>query len=478
SAYVHGAPTDSPSTVLTTASFTNTLLGLYLLVCRGMGAATVSSGPCENTATSRVCWGEYSIDTDWLEITPSTGNTREYWLTAEETIMAPDGYQRLVMVFNGSIPGPTIEADWGGTISFLQLAEGLFGPIVIHGPATADYDVDVVPVVIMDWPHVTAWETWKTYQNRVALVQPVAVNGLISGKNPYDCRGSHDLACVGGNQTAGRFEVRFKKGLKYRFRIIGAQSDGYMKFAIDGHQLTVIAADLVPLRPYKTDGVILASGQRYDVVVEADQPIDNYWLRAIYQTACNDNDNDNKDNILGIVRYDAGGGTDTEESSAKGDPTTVNWAITNRCGDEPAASLVPWVTHEVSDAGVRDNIGWTLHSKSLVANWSAPTLLGLYNEKGSGSSSNATANFPPESNVVSLDAADQWVYWIIQDVGLVNAYHPLHLHGHDFYVLAQGRGAFVQGVIGLNTKNPPRRDTATLYGNGYTVTAFKTDNPG
>lgn len=124
-----------------------------------------------------------------------------------------------------------------------QLAEGLFGPIVIHGPATADYDVDVGPVLIMDWPHATAWETWKTYQHRVALVQLVAANGLIKGKNPYDCSSSQDPARVGGNQTAGRFEVRFEKGLKYRFRFMGAQSDGYMKFAIDGHRLTVIAAD-------------------------------------------------------------------------------------------------------------------------------------------------------------------------------------------------------------------------------------------
>lgn len=80
--------------------------------------------------------------------------------------------------------------------------------------------------------------------------------------------------------------------------------------------------------------------------------------------------------------------------------------------------------------------------------------------------------------MVSLDAADQWVYWIVQDAGLVNAYHPLHLHGHNFYVLAQGHGVFVPGVVWLNTKSPPRRDTVSLYGNRYTVIAFKTDNPG
>lgn len=30
--------------------------------------------------------------------------------------MAPDGYQRESLVFNGSVPGPTIEADWGDDV--------------------------------------------------------------------------------------------------------------------------------------------------------------------------------------------------------------------------------------------------------------------------------------------------------------------------------------------------------------------------
>jgi FtsP/CotA-like multicopper oxidase with cupredoxin domain len=72
----------------------------------------------------------------------------------------------------------------------------------------------------------------------------------------------------------------------------------------------------------------------------------------------------------------------------------------------------------------------------------------------------------------------QWVYFIIQDVAALDAFHPLHLHGHDYYILAQGRGLFVKGVTPLNLKNPPRRDTAILPGNGYLVIAFFTDNPG
>ena len=32
---------------------------------------------CANTATSRSCWGDYSIDTDWYSVVPDTGVTRE-----------------------------------------------------------------------------------------------------------------------------------------------------------------------------------------------------------------------------------------------------------------------------------------------------------------------------------------------------------------------------------------------------------------
>lgn len=70
------------------------------------------------------------------------------------------------------------------------------------------------------------------------------------------------------------------------------------------------------------------------------------------------------------------------------------------------------------------------------------------------------------------------MYWIIQDYALVNAYHPFHLHGHDFHILAAGKGLFTPSTAELNRKNPPRRDTATLPGNGYLVIAFESDNPG
>lgn len=54
--------------------------------------------------------------------------------------------------------------------------------------------------------------------------------------------------------------------------------------------------------------------------------------------------------------------------------------------------------------------------------------------------------------------------------------HPIHLHGHDFEVMAQGSGTYDGEVTSL--AKPPKRDTAMLPEDGYLVIAFKTDNPG
>jgi FtsP/CotA-like multicopper oxidase with cupredoxin domain len=40
----------------------------------------------------------------------------KYWLVAQNITAAPDGYQRQILAFNGTVPGPTIEANWGDNV--------------------------------------------------------------------------------------------------------------------------------------------------------------------------------------------------------------------------------------------------------------------------------------------------------------------------------------------------------------------------
>lgn len=48
---------------------------------------------------------------------------------------------------------------------------------------------------------------------------------------------------------------------------------------IENHTLTVIATDSTKVQPVKVDTVYSLAGERYDFVVNANQPPGNYWIR-------------------------------------------------------------------------------------------------------------------------------------------------------------------------------------------------------
>lgn len=85
------------------------------------------------------------------------------------------------------------------------------------------------------------------------------------------------------------------------------------------------------------------------------------------------------------------------------------------------------------------------------------------------------SDFNVTQHVVTLPEADKWTYFIINNTRTID--HPIHLHGHDFWVLAQGKGEFDPNTP-LNLHNTPRRDVAMLNSNGHLVIGFITDNPG
>jgi len=217
------------------------------------------------------------------------------------------------------------------------------------------------------------------------------------------------------------------------------------------------------------NNLTFGKGQRYDVIITADQSsvADNFWMRAIPQVACSDNDS--ADNIRGIASY----------GSSPSTPTTTGYDYTDSCEDEDSANLVPVVSKTVGtqewDALEDVTLGfdstqtffrWFLNSSTMDVEWEEPTLLQLFN--------NATT-FQTSSNVLVLSDVNKWAYLIIESALPIP--HPIHLHGHDFFVIGRGTGSYDSSVT-LNLNNPPRRDTALLPASGYLALAFESDNPG
>jgi FtsP/CotA-like multicopper oxidase with cupredoxin domain len=105
---------------------------------------------------------------------------------------------------------------------------------------------------LQDWAHLDFFNQW--WWNRPKTGPPPQHNSLINGTNVFDCKSSNDTRCI-GNGT--RFEMNFVKGKKYRLRLVNTGLYSHFRFAIDGHNLTVIAMDFVPIVPYTTDNVCL-----------------------------------------------------------------------------------------------------------------------------------------------------------------------------------------------------------------------------
>jgi FtsP/CotA-like multicopper oxidase with cupredoxin domain len=79
--------------------------------------------------------------------------------------------------------------------------------------------------------------------------------------------------------------VAVPAGRTTRLRLIGTGSLAYLTVCVEGHSLTLIAADGVPVSPFTTTCVDLNLGQRLDVLLTADKGRagDVFWISALPQ---------------------------------------------------------------------------------------------------------------------------------------------------------------------------------------------------
>ncbi|KAJ5967657.1 hypothetical protein N7501_003905 [Penicillium viridicatum] len=271
-------------------------------------------------------------------------------------------------------------------------------------------------------------------------------------------------------------------------RLVNAAADQHFRFMIDNHNMEVIATDFVPIHPFNTTQLSIGMGQRYDIIVIAKQLKEGaFWLRAIPQSAYSETDAASK--VKGIIRYG---------NSSTANPTTSAYSYTDSCADEDPSNLIPYLkldasetytyqTGENVEVQVTDNaMLWLMNRTSFhtmyaasrmfdtfIANavslrWEYPTLLQV---------AQGNDTWLLRQRVINHPEADKWVYMVIHSPFAQD--HPMHLHGHDFWLLQSGYGNFDSSMVdSLKTVNSPRRDVVMLPASGYIVIAMKTNNPG
>ncbi|KAF9436682.1 hypothetical protein BGZ76_003283 [Entomortierella beljakovae] len=370
---------------------------------------------------------------------------------------------------------------WWHAHAASQYIDGIIGPLIIHSPDEphrGKYDEDLI-MMISDHYHTDSGSLVSWFISTESEgVEPVPDNGLINGRNSFDCKSDSDALFPSGlkcTPNAPLSEFEFKSGLTYRIRIINTGSFADFHFSIDNHTLTVIEADGVDMNPVDVQRIPIHVAQRYSVLVHANQTVGNYWIRALMNTNCFNVDNPALNpNVMAVVHYD--GASKSQVANSK-DWESNTWFP--HCIDLTSDMLKPVLELDAPEADIqiRLDISFQTITQSHInmGYMNETSWVPLKNDATLFQANKGVSLFDASQFIVTLDTT-QTVELIVNNFD--EGAHPFHLHGHVFYVLGTGDGSYMPGRSILNSINPLRRDTVTIPQFGYAVLRFVNDNPG
>ncbi|KAK1231974.1 laccase, multicopper oxidase, benzenediol:oxygen oxidorectuctase [Marasmius sp. AFHP31] len=331
-----------------------------------------------------------------------------------------------------------------------QYCDGLRGAMVVYDPQDPHaslYDVDDESTVITlaDWYHTKAKE----------IVFGTPQSTLINGLGRWS----------EGSATAPLTVITVEAGKRYRFRVVNVACSPSYDFLIENHSFDVIEVDSVNHQVVQADSARIFAGQRYSLVMEANQPVGNYWIRANPDAGPSGFVNGINSAILRYV------GAPEEEPPVSEATVFASTAPLNEADLAPLSN--PGAPGDATPGGVdvamHLNFGFsgglfTLNGQSFHPP-TVPVLLQIL------SGAHTPTDLLPEGMVFPLprDATVELSF----NGGLLGIQHPMHLHGHAFDVVR------VAGSSTYNYANPVRRDVVNLGSASDNVTIrFRTDNPG
>lgn len=319
------------------------------------------------------------------------------------------------------------------------------------------------------------------------------------------------------------YKLTVVQGKTYMLRIINAALNYQLFFSIANHNMKVVAIDASYTEPYITDVVVLAPGHTTDVLLTADQPVGSYYMAARpYITVPGIADNTP---TTGIIAYQHSTSAtplmpglpesnDTARAhkfytSLVGLAGGPQWVPVPRNVDEHmfiafGLNLAPCGGSGTCEGPFGQRISASMNNESfqLPSSSSRLSMLqaffynkkdGIYtadfpdNPKVKFDYTNPTISFDqsllfaPKSTKVKTLKYNSTVEIVLQNTALLAVEnHPIHFHGFNFHVLAQGFGNYdpQNGPKNFNLDNPQIRNTIAVPVGGWAVIRFTANNPG
>ncbi|PPR05197.1 hypothetical protein CVT24_010297 [Panaeolus cyanescens] len=332
-----------------------------------------------------------------------------------------------------------------------QYCDGLRGPMVVYDPNDPhknlyDHDNENTVITVGDWYHKFASEA-----SSALGLEPNST--LINGYGRYPTGPLVSLAVINVVQNK-----------RYRFRLVNIACEPSYNVSIDAHDMTIIEVEGENVQPYTVTSLEIFSGQRYSVVVNANQPVGNYRIRANPSFGPRGYDNGINSAIL---RY---AGAPARE------PTTADHSHVNPMKEKNLHSLINPAAPGIAKPGAADEninlkidlniLGQFTINGAVFQPPTLPVLLQLMNGA-------PAKQLLPSGSVYTLPRNRVIEISIPGTPPQKGSPHPMHLHGHAFDVIR------VAGSTDYNFINPPRRDVVNTGTENDNVTIrFRTNNPG
>jgi len=304
--------------------------------------------------------------------------------------------------------------------------------------------------------------------------------------------------------------IDVKPNERIRIRLINAATLYSFRFSIDGHRLTIIASDGANVETRTVDHLIVSSGERYDIIVEAKQSVANYWIRS---ETLEGYPHDGK----AILHY---AGAPQDEAPVKdlrlADPVTLNCVdagpIGPRCLPVTELKRHPrqkplYASHETRPQPHSFEVSWRGMGGISPAHFVRVRDLSAeepsYKDPFKGRWQQFAFPMNPPTlftkkashfDTVTIRVEyEEYVEIVLQQAD--RTAHPWHLHGHKFEVLAIGTPEFdkdcnVMYCLGFWYKASKDRgllvdpntavvkDTVFVPPGGWAVIRFRANNPG
>ncbi|KAL2541813.1 Laccase-12 [Abeliophyllum distichum] len=440
---------------------------------------------------------------------------------------------------NGMYPGPTLEVNNGDTLvvkvtnkaryNVTYSLEGtlwwhahsswlratVYGALIIRPRLGESYPFPKpkreTPILLGEW-----WDA-----NPIDVVRQATRTGAAPNvSNAYTINGQPgDLYNCSKKDT---IVVPVNSGETNLLRVINSALNQQLFFKIANHKLRVVGADASYVKPFTTSVIMLGPGQTTDVLITANRPPAKYYIAARAYASAQGAPFDNT-TTTAILEYEtapclakctstkpvmpslpAFNNTATATAFTKSlrsprkveVPTEIdeNLFITvglglNNCprGARRRNCQGPNGTRFTASM---NNISFVLPSNFSLLQAHQQGIPGVF-------TTDFPANPPRKFDYTGNVSRSLWqpargtkvhrlkygarVQIVLQGTSIFTAEnHPIHLHGYDFYILAEGFGNFnpKRDTPKFNLIDPPQRNTASVPVGGWTVIRFVADNPG